>query len=306
VLTIASNTSLNVSSASWSDIYLNKPIRKHGLNLIGGQGYTQDKLPTVTITSTSGVGGSIEVTAIMGDGEDLVPKGTKRPGEIEEIIVTNPGKAIKVLPTVDLIDYGDGTALANVTLNPSYETFEGRWSTADGILSSVDRKIQGRDYYVNYSYLLSSTTEFSKYKKVFKELLHPAGFKMYSELNRLDELDFNALRLDTITAPKNVQSLSGRVNVANTSIYVTGQGTKFNVANSLGIITIGAYIAVNNEIKVVSNIISNTNLAVTSAFTISANNEELLVVNTVYNAVATEITLDEIIAENEITLTVES
>jgi hypothetical protein len=78
------------------------------------------------------------------------------------------------------------------------------------------------------------------------------------------------------------------------------------VANSLGIISIGAYIAINNEIKVVSSIISDTNLAVTSAFTISANNEELLVVNTVYNAVATEITLDEIIAENEITLTVES
>jgi hypothetical protein len=87
---------------------------------------------------------------------------------------------------------------------------------------------------------------------------------------------------------------------------VTGQGTKFNVANSLGIISIGAYIAINNEIKVVSSIISDTNLAVTSAFTITANNEELLVVNTVYNAVATEITLDEIIAENEITLTVES
>lgn len=306
VLTIASNTSLNVSSASWSSIYLNQPIRKHGLNLIGGQGYTQDKLPTITISTTSGVNGLIEVTAIMGDGEDLVPKGTKRPGEIEEILVTNPGKAIKVLPTVDLVQYGDGTALANVTLNPSYETFEGRWSTADGILSSVDRKLQGRDYYVNYSYLLSSTTEFSKYKKIFKELLHPSGFKMYSELNRLDELDFNALRLDTITAPKNIQSLSGRVNVGNTSIYVTGQGTKFNVANSLGIITIGAYIAVNNQIRVVNSIISNTNLAVTSAFTISANNEELLVVNTVYNAVATEITLDEIIAENEITLTVES
>ena len=306
VLTIASDTSLNVSPGFWSTISIGQPIRKHGKNLIGGQGYTQDKLPTVTISTTGGTGGSVEVTAIMGDGEDLVPKGTKRPGEIEEIIITNPGKAIKVLPTVDLVNYGDGTALANVTLNPSYETFEGRWSTSDGILSSVDRKLQGRDYYVNYSYLLSSATEFSKYKKIFKQLLHPSGFKMYSELNRLDELQPSTVVLETITLPKNIQSLSGRVNVANTSIYVTGQGTKFNVANSLGIISIGAYIAINNEIKVVSSIISDTNLAVTSAFTITANNEELLVVNTVYNAVATEITLDEIIAENEITLTVES
>jgi hypothetical protein len=129
---------------------------------------------------------------------------------------------------------------------------------------------------------------------------------MYSELNRLDELQPSTVMLETITLPKNIQSLSGRVNVANTSIYVTGEGTKFNVANSLGIISIGAYNAINNEIKVVSSIISDTILAVTSAFTITANNEELLVVNTVYNAVATEITLDEIIAENEITLTVES
>jgi hypothetical protein len=69
--------------------------------------------------------------------------------------------------------------------------------------------------------------------------------------------------------------------------------------------TVGSYIAVNSEIRVVSSIISNTNLAVTSAFTITANNEELLVVNTIYDAVATEI-LEEIIAENELTLTVES
>ena len=53
--------------------------------------------------------------------------------------------------------------------------------------------------------------------------------------------------------------------------------------------------AVNSEIRVVSSIISNTNIAVTSAFTITANNEELLVMNTVYNAVATE-TLEDIVA----------
>ena len=87
---------------------------------------------------------------------------------------------------------------------------------------------------------------------------------------------------------------------------MTGSNTKFNVANSLGIISIGSYIAVNSQIRVVSSIISDTNLAVTSAFTITANNEELLVVNTIYDAIATEITLEEILAENELTLTVET
>ena len=304
VLTVASATSLNVTSASWTQIYNGVPIRKVGKNLIGGQGYTQEKLPTVTINS-SGFGAIIEVTAIMGDGEDLLAKGTKRPGEIEEIIVTNPGRAIKVVPSVDLTSSGDGTATANVILNPSYETLEGRWSTSDSILSSTDRKLQGRDYYVNYSYLLSSATEFAKYKKVFKDLLHPAGFEVYAELTKLDELEATPATLETLVAPKNIKTLSGLVSIVNTSIYVTGSNTKFNVANSLGIMTVGSYIAVNSQIRVVSSIISNTNLAVTSAFTITANNEELLVVNTIYDAVATEI-LEEIIAENELTLTVES
>ena len=306
VISIASATSLNVTSASWTQIYSAVPIRKLGKSLIGGQGYANDKLPTVTVSSSGGSGAVIEVTTTMGDGEDLLAKGTKRPGEIEEIIVTNPGRAIKVLPSVDLTTYGDGTATANVTLNPSYEILEGRWSTSDSMLSSSDRKLQGRDYYVNYSYLLSSSTEFAKYKKVFKDLLHPAGFKAYAELTRLDELEPTAATLETLVAPKNIKTLSGLVNIVNTSIYVTGSNTKFNVANSLGIMTIGSYIAVNSEIRVVSSIISNTNLAVTSAFTITANNEELLVVNTIYDAIATEITLDEIIAENELTLTVET
>lgn len=305
VISIASNTSLNVTSASWTQIYSGVPIRKIGKNLVGGQGYTQDKLPTVTINSATGSNGIIYLTTIMGDGEDLFARGTKQVGEIEEIIVTNPGRAIKVLPSVDLTTFGDGTATGNVTLNPSYETLEGRWSSSDGILSSSDRKIQGRDYYVNYSYLLSSATEFAKYKKVFKDLLHPAGFEVYAELAKLNELEPTPATLEAVVAPKNIKTLSGLVNIVNTSIYVTGSNTKFNVANSLGIVTVGSYIAVNSQIRVVSSIISNTNLAVTSAFTITANNEELLVVNTVYNAVATEI-LEEIVAENELPLTVES
>jgi hypothetical protein len=74
----------------------------------------------------------------------------------------------------------------------------------------------------------------------------------------------------------------------------------------LELITIGAYITVNSQIRVVDSIISNTNLKVTSAFTITANNQELVVINTAYESIATEVTLDEIIAENELVLTVES
>lgn len=304
VLTIASATSLNVTSAAWTQIYTSLPVRKVGINLIGGQGYRQSHLPTVTINTSTGIEGAIRVTGILGDGENLIATGTKRPGEIEEILVANAGIGIRVVPSVDLSGFGDGTATANVTLNPSFTTTPGRWTTSDSILSSLDRRIQGRNYYVNYSYILSSTTEFAKYKKAFKDLLHPVGFRAYSELTITNEITTTPATLETTASPLTIKTISGRVNIANASIYVTGTNTKFNIANTIGIMTVGSYIAVNSQIRVVSSIISNTNLAVTSAFTITANNEELLVMNTAYNAVETETTLEEIIAENELIITV--
>jgi len=304
VIVIASDTSLNVNT-TFSEIKTAKAVRKWDTNLVGGQGYTQDKIPTAVISSSTGTGAVVRVIGILGDGENLIASGTKRPGEIEEITITDPGEGFTATPLVDLTLFGDGTATANATLSPTYQTFPGRWTTSDSILSSSDRKIQGRDYYMDYSYLLSSTVEFSKYKKIFKELMHPAGFQVYSELQKLDVLDSSAATVETLVYPETIKTLSGKVNVANSSIYVTGINTKFNVANSLGFITLGAYIAVNSEIRVINSIISNTNLSVTSAFTYTANIQDMVVVNTAYNAVSTEGSL-EFSTEDGLVITVES
>jgi hypothetical protein len=147
--------------------------------------------------------------------------------------------------------------------------------------------------------------EFSKYKKIFKELLHPAGFKAYAEWNSFNLLSQNTSTFTTLVRPTTIRTLSGTVTVSNGSVYITGDNTKFEVANTSGLISIGAYIAVNSEIRVIDSIISNTNIAVTSAYTINTSGEDLVVINTVYDAIATEVALDEIIAENEFVLTVE-
>jgi hypothetical protein len=304
VVTIASNTSLNVNT-SFGSILTNKPVRHWGRYLIGGQGYTNDKLPTITINSTLGTGANIAVTTIMGDGENLFPRGTGRAGEIQEITILDPGKGIRTAPQIVLTSIGDGTAEANATLSPTLQELPGRWTSSDSIISSSDRRLQGRDFYINYSYLLSSEIEFGKYKKIFKELLHPAGFKSYAELNKLNELGANNVIMNTLTAPKNIRTLSGTVNV-NSTIFVVGTGTKFTKAANLDFIGANTWIAVNSEIRMVNSIISDTLLTVNSAFTITANNEELVVLNVDYDAIATEVTLDEIIAENELVLTVET
>lgn len=304
VVVISSDTSLNVDS--YFSVELDsRPIRKFGIQPIGGHGYKQNKLPDATVNSATGSDAVLEVVSVLGDGEDLLAAGDKRPGEIQEITITDSGTGYYSVPLVDLTLSGDGTAVANASLTPSYESFDGRWTSSDSILSSSDRKLQGRDYFVDYSYLITSDVEFAKYKKIFKELLHPAGFKAYAELRHLDVLDATKATANTLVAPTTIRTLSGLVDIEESSIYVTGHNTKFEVANTLGLISVGAYIAVNSQIRVVNSIISNTNLSVTSAYTITATNQELVVMNTAYNAVATEITLDEIIAENEFVLTVE-
>ena len=305
VINVIDDENITINAAFSNDSFLsNRLIRKVGDYPIGGQGYKQDKLPIITVSSDLGSQANIVATAILGDGEVLEASGTKRPGEIEEITLIEPGSRITVIPQIDLTQSGDGTATANVTLAPTYDSLPGRWTSSDGILSS-DRRLQGRDFYVNYSYLTSSIVEFSKYKKIFKELLHPSGFKAYATWETFNVVTQNTSTLTTLVAPKTIRTLSGLVSIANASIYVTGDGTKFNVANDVGLITIGSYIAINSEIRVVDSIISNTNLSVTEAFTITANLEEMIVVNTAYDAIATEITLDEIVAENELILTVE-
>jgi hypothetical protein len=306
VTVITSNTSLNVNTASWTSTYTDKPIRLWGKNLIGGQGYTQNKLPSVSIISANGSGANVIVTGILGDGENLLATGTRRPGEIERIQVIESGKGYTGIPTVDLTNYGDGTATANASYTPTFQIYDGRWITSDSILSSIDRKLQGRDYYVDYSYLTSSTIEFAKYKRVFKELLHPTGFKAYGQWQKLTNLINTEIQVNQSVLLGQIPTLSGTVNV-NNSIIVIGTGTKFNVANTLEIITIGSYIAVNSEIRLVNNIISNTQLTVTVPFTFNANVQEMVVVNTVYSAASITTELDEeIITETGFTLIVES
>ena len=110
---------------------------------------------------------------------------------------------------------------------------------------------------------------------MFKNLIHPAGFKQYADF-----------KVDEIVAANNISInsysnsvISGTVNV-NSSIYVTGTNTKFLLAQSLGIISVGSSIAVNSEIRFISSIANNTELIVTSAFTNTANLQEMVVLST--------------------------
>ena len=271
---ISSNTSLNVNvnfTSATTD--LPKKIGLHGLLPVGGINYDKTKLPTITVSSVAGANANLSSVCLMGDGENLNASADQNPGAVLKIRIVNPGAGYQSPPTIDLTTKGSGTATANSVIEPSYVSFPGSWKTSDGILSSAERVIQGRDYYIDYAYVLSSKVEFSKFKELFKNLIHPAGFKQYADF-RIDEI-VAANNISINSYSSNV--ISGSVNV-NSSIYVTGTNTLFNIANTNNVITIGTQIAVNSEIRYINAIYSNGTMTVNSAFTITSNGETLVIV----------------------------
>lgn len=186
---IISNTTFTVSDV-FEHSSNNRPIRLYEKNLIGGQNYTQDKLPIITVDSETGNGANVIVTCILGYGEDIRPVfGNNKPGGIKNITILDHGKGLLSESTtfVNLTGYGDGTATANVSLIPSFETFAGYYLNSDGLLSS-DKKLQGMEYYIDYSYVILSKIDLNKYKQTIKDLLHPSGSKLYGEVLHLDEI----------------------------------------------------------------------------------------------------------------------
>lgn len=272
VNSILSATSLNVNVA-FTRTSTARKVGVYDRYLVGGQGYTQNNFPSVTVSSVAGTSANLQITSLMGNGERIGIDASGVAGSITKIKVTNPGVGYQFIPTIDLSNRGDGTATAEGQIERSYVSFPGKWIGSDGILSSLDRKIEGLDYYIDFTYVTSVATEFSKYASILKELLHPVGFKNYAEypLARPVELD--------LTVATNVsKTISGTVSTNANSITVTGTSTKFNIANSLGIISIGTQIAINNEIRTINAIVSNTSLTVSSAFTTNSSAQTLIII----------------------------
>jgi hypothetical protein len=170
----------------------------------GEKGYSgrdlQEGLPTVTVLSANGANANVEVLAIQGDGEELETVfGNNKPGQIQTISIIDAGESLVVNPTLDLSDYGDGTAIAEAVLVPSFEVLDGRWTNSDGKLSANDIRLPGLNYYIDFSYVISSSIEFSKYKQLLKDLLSPSGSLPYGRLERLDVIDSTSLMVESET-----------------------------------------------------------------------------------------------------------
>ena len=266
ISTITDPITMSVTSP-WTYAATNKTIGVFNYYPKGGFGYVQNNFPILTVSS-GGSNANIQIDSIASDNEQLQGTALDVPGAILSIKVLVPGSGYEFIPVATVIG-GSGTAILRPEIERSYLSAPGRWITSDSLLSTPERKLAGREYYVDYSYVISSKIEFYRYKKMLKDLLHPVGFVNYAEYQKSNAFNGAVITAETI---KDV-TISGRVNVSNGSVVVSGQFTKFNIANQNNILTPGTRIAVNGEIRTVNSIISNTRLLT------SANITEILIAN---------------------------
>lgn len=192
----------------------------------GGLGYSLNFLPRANVITTTGNGANIMVTAIIADGE-LLEATSNVIGSIERLKVLSGGAGYLTNPTLNLASQGDGTAKAIANIVTGIFTYPGRYINDDGHLSGYNF-IQDRDYYQPHSYVIKSKVATDKYRKVVKELTHPAGTKMFGQF---------------VYSDQNQQNVSA--NVVNTLIYTSNSYAnlvvRFSRSNTLSFIPTGNY-----------------------------------------------------------------
>jgi len=181
--TIINNTHLTVNTA-FTKNSTSRKLGVYGRHFIGGMNYRQDKRPYVHVSSINpfAVNANLEVQWVISNGASfLLEPQTEEPfGKIRTIRITNHGYGYQTVPTINLTGSGNGRANAVAVMLSNLFNAPGRFQSTEGFLSS-DQRLQNKDYYMTYAYVVRSQTELGKYKAILKDLVHPAGVKLWGE-----------------------------------------------------------------------------------------------------------------------------
>ncbi len=191
VTTITNNTHLVVNTAL-SRTSTNRKMGVYGRYFIGGMNYRQNSLPIVHVTSNNPFASGANVLAelvLSGGATFELSSQTQEPvGKIRSIRITSHGYGYQSSPVIDLSTKGNGKATAVAVMISNLFTAPGRFTTTEGFLSS-DQRLESEGYYSNYSYIVRSQTELSKYKAILRDLMHPAGMQLRGEYLMDAEID---------------------------------------------------------------------------------------------------------------------
>lgn len=174
-----------------------------------GQGYTLANLNLITIDypdTASGSGANLQITGIMGSGANVivdVANNSGGIGGIKRIESVNFGVDYSNA-NVSSVGVGNGDANIVPIITGSGET-TGQFVGDSGKIDY--KKIQDSFYYQQYSYVIKSGIEISRYKNLLKKLIHPSGLEVFGEIAIRNNLDLR-LKSDNVLSIRDVLKFS--------------------------------------------------------------------------------------------------
>jgi len=156
--------------------------------LINGEQYTENLYSVLSefFIETPGknfrVGDEVFITDEKGTGFSAFIEQTGLGGTIKKIGVKNSGINYFNTVTVSFISETGDLSSAVVFASPTAITrYPGFYTNNSGKLSST-KKIQDGNYYQDFSYVLKTAVSLDTYFQILKELVHPAGTRMFGSI----------------------------------------------------------------------------------------------------------------------------
>ena len=227
-------------------------------HIIGGSGYDPNYLPAANVISATGTGANVAVTAVIGYNEQL-NQSVSQIGVIQELTLISGGIGYLDNPTLALDQFGDGTARAILTSVSGVFSYPGRFITDDGHISGYNF-LENRDYYQEFSYVVRVDETINKYRNAVKDLIHPAGTRMFGEYSLVYDEETATNTNVTVTYANTVSATEPYKTYYQVQDYtsgtfapeiVTGQADAEFVAGSFSMNTsnhVSTYAAQNNSI----------------------------------------------------------
>ena len=190
------------------------------------------------------------------------------PGSIADIAVINGGRSYNAIDAVTVTN--TTRAATNAVGDPVISGVvleDGSYKGTRGFLSS-DQRIQDNYYYQEFSYVIKSSTALKTYRDIVRSTIHPAGTKLFGQIDIEDTLDLTSLDIESFVS---IDLIGGKTGIGSISPNTVVSSDIILTRNfaipSLGALAVignpAVYQAANGFIRVANNNIISSYLTKT-------------------------------------------
>jgi hypothetical protein len=155
-----------------------------------GSGYTNESLPTISVSSANGSLAQLTVRAVQGTGTTINAQigNISGIGTIRAVQIVNSGLNYTTA-TADATISGDGNAVLIPIISALFIK-EGEFLNDDGKIGI--RVLIDSFFFQDFSYVIKSGLPFSTYRDELKKIIHPAGLQPFGEILLQSSLDLRS------------------------------------------------------------------------------------------------------------------